>query len=166
MVCAKLLLIVTDSDTRRRLLATWREFVIRQPSAYREAGPNAESSEGPVAFTRLTLREGLSLAVFVVEGAWRREYVCRVLAQEVDGFALLLGDSPLDLALGKGLWDLLSRRLSGIVVGTVPGSDETIRRTLGLPADVGIPFVDCDNRESVTRVVCELLEHVAAVPSG
>jgi hypothetical protein len=119
-----------------------------------------------VAFTRLSIRDGLSLAVFVVDGGWRREYVCRVLAEEVDGYCLVLGDQPADLSLGRGLVESIAGTRPGLIASTVAGSEELIRAVLELSHDARIPTVDCDSRESVTSVVCELLERLAAAPAA
>ncbi|MBM3474035.1 MAG: hypothetical protein FJX75_12260 [Armatimonadetes bacterium] len=161
MTCAKLLLIVTNIDARRRLLATWHDFVIRQPGTNLRGAPGAVADEAPVAFSRLSVRPGLDLAVFVVDGGWRREYVCRALAAEVEGYCLLLGDSPADLSLAHGLLQLLGDTTPGVVAGTAAGSDDLIREVLALPPDTVVPVVDCDDRESVTELVCMLLERVA-----
>lgn len=163
MACAKLLLIVTNPDARRRLLATWHDFVIRQPGTSRAGAPERDPGEAPVAFSRLSVRPELDLAVFVVDGGWRREYVCRALVAEVQGYCLLLGDTPADLSLAHGLLQLLGDTTPGLVAGTVPGSDDSIRSVLALPPDVIIPIVDCDNRESVTELVCMLLERMAVL---
>jgi hypothetical protein len=163
MICAKLLLIVTDPEARRRVLATWREFVIRQPAEGRGAGPAAGEVDGPVAFSRLTVREGLDLAVFIADGGWRREYVCQVLAEEVDGWCLLIGDAPEDLAAGLGLLRLIVDTRPGLVAGTAPGSEDLLREVLQLPRLAPVPIVDCEDAESVTMVVCELLERLAAI---
>ena len=163
MTCAKLLLIVTNADVRRRLLATWHDFVIRQPGTNLRGVPGAEITEAPVAFSRLNVRPGLDLALFIVDGGWRREYVCRALAAEVEGYCLLLGDSPADLSLAHGLLQLLGDMTPGIIAGTAEGSDDLLRSVLALPPDTAIPVVDCDDRESVTELVCTLLEQVAVL---
>jgi len=166
VTCPKVLLIVTNADERRRLLATWHDFVIRQPGTNFGSAPGAAQGEGPVAFSRLRVREGLNLAVFIVDGGWRREYVCRVLADEVDGYCLLISDNPADLSMGLGLSQLLAGTKLGLIAATVPGSEELVRSVLGLPADAAVPVVDCGNRQSVTGAVCELLEHLAALPAA
>jgi hypothetical protein len=164
VTCAKLLLIVTDPDVRRRLLATWRDFVIRQPSTNLDNSPGSATAEGRVAFTRLGIREGLSLAVFIVDGGWRREYVCQALADVVDGYCLLLTGDPADLALGRGLQQLLGDARPGMVAAAVPGAEDLIRDVLNRWDEPSIPVVDCDDCESVTGLVCALLERVAMSP--
>ena len=163
MACAKLLLIATSKDLRRRLLATWHDFVIRQPGTSRPGAPGVDPGEAPVAFSCLSVRPGLDLALFIVDGGWRREYVCRALAAEVEGYCLLLGDTPADLSLAHGLLQLLGDTTPGLVAGTASGGDEVIRSVLALPPDVVVPVVDCDDRESVTELVCTLLERVAVL---
>jgi hypothetical protein len=170
VTCAKLLLIVTDRDVRRRLLTTWRDFVIRQPSTSLDSSPDSATGEGPVAFTRLGVREGLSLAVFIVDGGWRREYVCQALAEAVDGYCLLLSGDPAALGLGRGLLQLLGDARPGMVAAAAPGTEDLIREALNRRDESSIPVVDCDDCESVTGLVCALLERVAvfsvhAVPS-
>ena len=166
MTCAKLLLIVPDPEARRRLLATWEAFVIRQPGAAPDDGPGASRADGPVVFSRLRIRDGLSLALFIVDGGWRREYVCQVLAEEVDGFCLLLGDTPADLSAAAGLAPLLAGRRPGLIVGTAEGCEAVLREALGLSPEARLAIVDCDDGRSVMGAVCELLERVAAVPAA
>ncbi|MBM3497826.1 MAG: hypothetical protein FJX74_04060 [Armatimonadetes bacterium] len=166
LTCAKLLLIVTNAEARRRLETTWREFVIRQPEVGAGGHPGSGGVEGPVTFSRLRVREGLGLALFIVDGGWRREYVCQALAAEVDGYCLLVGDTPADLSAGLGLRRLLAESRFGLVAGTVAGSEALLHAALQLPPDTRVASVDCDDRQSVMTLVCELLERLAAAPAA
>jgi len=163
MTCAKLLLIVTNTNVRRRLLATWREFVIEQPGVDREGSPpTAAGAEAPVAFTRLKVRDDLSLSVFVVDGGWRREYVCHALARQVDGYCLVVGSEASELILARDLMQLLGRTTPGMIASAVAGGEPRVRSALALPEETPIPSVDCADRISVAELVCALLEHLAA----
>jgi hypothetical protein len=162
MTCAKLLIIATDAQTRRRLLATWREFIIQQPRWGPEDATSGPPDDGPVAFTRLTIREGLALSVFVVDGGWRREYVCQALAQCVDGYCLVLGDRPTDLALGRDLLELIGRSAPGMVAVSTAAAVAPVCQLLSLPDAGAVPVVDCADRASVGGLVSEFLERLAA----
>jgi hypothetical protein len=89
--------------------------------------------------------------------------VCRALAAEVEGYCLLLGDTPADLSLAHGLLQLLGDATPGMVAGTTAGGADVIRDVLALPPGTMVPIVDCDERESVTELVCMLLEQAAVL---
>jgi hypothetical protein len=168
MTSVKLLVIVTSDLLRRRLLRAWRPFVVRCGQPAPQSAGQDESNGGPVAFGRVDVRDGLSLYVFIVDGSWRREYVCRVLAGQVYGYCLIVGPGSDDLLLGQDLLDLLRQAgpAGGVVAASPPGNIEVVRGALSLPPDAPLAGVDCDSRSDVNQLLCSLLEHLTAVPAA
>ncbi len=168
MTNVKLLVIVTNDSLRHRLLRAWRPFVVRCGQSTPQSAEQDDGGEGPVAFGRVDVREGLSLYVFIVDGSWRREYVCRVLAGQAYGYCLIVGAEPADLVLGQDLLDLLQEACpsGGVVAASRPEEAGLVRTALRLQPDVAVTSVDCDSRVAVNQLLCDLLEHLTAVPAA
>ena len=168
MTHVKLLVIVTNDRERRRLLRAWGPFVVAQRRGPEEAAGPVDPADSPVAFARIDVRAGLGLHVFIADGGWRREYVCRALAPQVCGYCLVVGPQPQDLTLAQDLLDLLAATAppEGIVASSAAGHEALLRSTLSLPAEALVTSVDCSDRASVSELVCTLLEHLAAVPAA
>jgi len=164
----KLLVIVTNDFLRHRLLRAWRPFIVRCGPLASQSAEEDGNYEGPVAFGRVDVRDGLSLYVFIIDGGWRREYVCRVLAGQVYGYCLVVGPEPSDLALGQDLLDLLRQACpgGGVVATSTLEDANLVRAALSLPADAVVADVDCDSPADVNQLLCSLLEHLTAVPAA
>jgi hypothetical protein len=168
MTNVKLLVIVTNDFLRHRLLRSWHPFIVRCGPSVSQSAQEDESCNGPVAFGRVDVRDGLSLCVFIVDGGWRREYVCRVLAGQVYGYCLVVGPESSDLALGQDLLDLLQQACpgGGVVAVSTPEDADLVRAALNLPPDAAVASVDCDSPADVNQLLCSLLEHLTAVPAA
>ncbi len=166
MAKAKLLVIVTDNGLRRRLLGAWQAFVVARGRMAPWGGEPAD--DGPVAFGRVDVRPGLSLYVYIADGGWRREYVCRVLAGQVSGYCLVVGPGPNDVLTAEDLLGLLGEACpgAGVVAASVPEGETTLRGALSLPPGVAVTTVDCDSRAGVSEMLCGLLEHLVAAPAA
>ena len=110
----------------------------------------------------------LALYVFIVDGGWRREYVCQALAADCAGYCLVVGPNTVDLGLGRDLRALLEA--GGVTEGifaVAGGQDpEVARAALGVPASLPMVEVDCDSQTSINELLCTLLERLAAVPAA
>jgi hypothetical protein len=168
MVNVKLLVVVTNDSVRRRLLDAWRAFVVGPGRGALPGGGEEAIEEAPVAFGRVDVREGLSLYVFIVEGGWRREYVCRVLAGQVFGYCLVVGPDSNDLLMAEDLLTLLDEACpdGGVVAATAPEEADLVCRALSVPPQVAVTTVDCESRSSISEMLCVLLEHLAAAPAA
>ena len=169
MTRVKVLVIVTDEMARRQLLRTWREFVIAQRglAADEVLGPR-ERTDSPVDFGRIDVRDGLALYVFIVDGGWRREYVCQALAADCAGYCLVVGRDPLHLGLGRDLLALLEAAgvREGVYAITAGQDSEVARAALGVPDGTPVTEVDCESQSSINELLCTLLERLAAVPAA
>lgn len=169
MTKVKILVIVTDQAARRRLLATWRGFVIAQrgSAADEVLGPQGRA-ESPVDFGRIHVRDGLALYVFIVDGGWRREYVCQALAADCAGYCLVIGPNAVDLGLGRDLLALLEAggATEGVFAVAADQDPEVASAALGVPASTPMIQVDCDSQASINQLLCTLLERLAAVPAA
>lgn len=169
MTRVKVLVIVTNEAVRHRLLAVWREFLVAQRGARADEVLGAQDrTDSPVDFGRLNVRDDLALYVFVVDGGWRREYVCQALAADCVGYCMVVGPTATDLNLARDLVALLEE--GGIAEGAFAvagGQDPQVMRTvLGVPDGAPIVEVDCDSQSSITELLCALLERLAAVPAA
>jgi hypothetical protein len=131
-------------------------------------GGGEPTDDGPVAFGRVDVRPGLSLYVYIADGGWRREYVCRVLAGQVSGYCLVVGPGPNDLLTAEDLLGSLGEACpgAGVVAASVPEDESLVRRTLSVPPGVLVTTADCDSRAGVSEMLCVLLEHLVAVPAA
>ena len=123
MTQVKLLVIVTDDALRRKLLNTWRESTVEQMGLLSDEPVDADEGREPVAFSRINIREDLSLCLFIVDGGWRREYVCQALARRAAGYCLIIGPGEHELSLAGDLLILLHS--GGAPRGIVAIADET-----------------------------------------
>jgi len=163
MVQVKLLVITTNEAVRRQLLQTWRDSTIRQRgSASSEVVGSTEENQ-PVAFTRLDIRDGLGLCIFLVDGGWRREYVCQALARTASGYCIIVGPEDDEARLATDLLALLHAHegLVGALAVAGESNADRVRAQLRLPDDFRVPVVDCQDVASITALLCELLERMA-----
>lgn len=168
MTQAKLLVIVTNNDLRRRLLRTWRSSTVDQRALLSDEPSRAGLGDEPVAFSRVDVREGLSLCMFIVDGGWRREYVCRALASHAMGYCLMLGPDDGELELAGDLLGLLGSAggPEGVIAVEEGMDKERTRAILQLPEDTRLREVDCDSEISITGLLCDLLERLAKVAAA
>lgn len=168
MTRVKLLVIVTNEAVRRKLVATWREFVIAQRGGADEVLGAEDRANSPVDFGRIDVRDDLSLYVFIVDGGWRREYVCQALAADCAGYCVVVGPTAIDLSLARDLVALLAT--SGTTEGlfaVAEGQDAEVTRTvLGVPDGTPVVEIDSGSQSSMTGLLCALLERLAAVPAA
>ncbi len=169
MTRVKVLVIVTSEVVRHRLLGTWHEFLVAQRGATADEVLGVQDrTDSPVDFGRIDVRDDLSLYVFIVDGGWRREYVCQALAADCVGYCMVVGPTATDLNLARDLVALLED--GGIVEGAFAvagGQDPEVTRTvLGIPDSTPIVELDCDSQSSITELLCALLERLAAVPAA
>ncbi len=169
MTRVKVLVIVTNEPVRRQLLTTWREFVVAQrgPAADDVLGA-PDRAASPVDFGRIDVREGLALYVFIVDGGWRREYVCQALAADCAGYCMVVGPGPMDLSLARDLRALLDAgRAPEGVFAVAGGQDaEVTRAALGVPESAPVVEIDPESQSSINELLCTLLERLAAVPAA
>jgi Domain of unknown function (DUF4388) len=163
----KLLVIVTSEAVRRRLLEAWGDSLLSRARLTADDG-GGEGRDGPVAFGRLDARPDLGLYIFIANGGWRREYLCRVLAREAMGYCLIVGPEPSDLLLAQDLLALLREACpgEGLVAATSPEDAAVVRNVLELPGNAIVTHVDCDSAASSQQVLCGLLEHLSALPAA
>ena len=164
----KLLVIVTNDALRSKLLQTWRESTVQKMGMLSDEPVDADDAGEPVAFSRIDIREGLSLCMFVVDGGWRREYVCQALARRAAGYCLVIGPGEDELSLAGDL--LLLLHSGGAPRGVVAIAQETdadrVRASLGLPEDARVPTVDCGDAKSFVALLSNLLDRLAAAAAA
>ena len=168
MTQAKLLVIVTNDALRRMLVHTWSETTIGGMGGPGDEPTSIGAGQEPVAFSRVEVKEDLSLYLFIVDGGWQREYVCQALARRAAGYCLIVGPEDEEALLAADLMMLLhaSGAPKGLMAAADAAAARRLRETLQLPDDTSIPTVDCESAESFKELLTTLLERLAAAAAA